>query len=49
MDPRTPDAAAPDTPRSFDTDHAVVVIVVGSLLFLFAIRRGFRGLVVGVS
>lgn len=28
----------------FDTDRAVAVLVLGSLLFLVAVRRGFKGM-----
>lgn len=28
----------------FSTEHAAAVIVIGSLVFLIAIRHGFRGL-----
>lgn len=28
-----------------DTNHAVAVIVVGALLFLVGIHRGFRGMI----
>lgn len=31
----------------FTTEHATAVVVIGSLLFLILVRRGFRGISVG--
>jgi hypothetical protein len=33
--------------NGWDTQHAAAAVVFGAMLFLFLIRRGFRGLNVG--
>lgn len=33
---------------AWDTNTAAAVIVLGALLFLYLVRRGFRGVVVGL-
>lgn len=33
--------------RAFETPMAAAILVIGSLLFLILIRRGFRGISVG--
>lgn len=34
---------------TWDTNTALAVVVLGALLFLWAVRRGFRGFTVGVG
>lgn len=41
--------AAPLAPIKWDAATATVVIVLAALLFLVAVRRGFRGLVVSIG
>lgn len=31
----------------WDTQHMMIVVILGAMLFLYLIRRGFRGLSVG--
>lgn len=41
-----------DTPtirKTWDTDTAAVVLTLGALVFLWTVRRGFRGVVVSVG
>lgn len=42
------DDATPRVGVEWDTNTAAAVIVLGALAFLILVRRGFRGVVVGV-
>jgi hypothetical protein len=41
------DASNPAMIGGWDTQHMAAVVIFGAMLFLFLIRRGFRGLSVG--
>lgn len=48
MDPQTDQRLTnPILGGGWDTQHAAAAIVFGAMLFLFLIRRGFRGLSAG--
>lgn len=39
-------AATDKVKRAWDTDTAAVTMALGAMLFLFSVRRGFRGVIV---
>lgn len=40
---------APELNKTWDTDTATAVVVLGALAFLFLVRRGFKGVVVNLG